>query len=79
VVVAGLGLLCAFAPVLILHRQLAEVDIVSVWICVGTGLLLILLPWLIMIVATVLRVPPTLQIASWNPIRTGRWLIAVWA
>jgi hypothetical protein len=79
VVVAGLGLLRAFAPVLILRRQLAEVDIVSVWICVGTGLLLILLPWLIMIVTTVLRVPPTLQIASWDPTRTGRWLIAVWA
>ena len=53
-VVAGLGLLRAFAPVLILRRQLAEVDIGLVWVCVVTGLILICLPWLIMILATVL-------------------------
>ena len=48
-VVAGLGLLRAFAPVLILRRQLTEVDIGLVWVCVVIGLILICLPWLIMI------------------------------
>ncbi|HKX15268.1 MAG TPA: hypothetical protein VJN19_08755 [Propionibacteriaceae bacterium] len=52
-VVAGLGLLRAFAPVIILRKQLPQVDIVWVWVCVGTGLILIGLPWLIMIVTTV--------------------------
>ena len=61
VVVAGLGLLRAFAPVLILRGQLVQVDIVWVWVCVGTGLILIGLPWLIMIVTTALRVPQALK------------------
>jgi hypothetical protein len=78
VVVAGLGLLRAFAPVLILRRQLVQVDIVLVWVCVGTGLILIGLPWLIMIVTTSLRVDPSLRIASWNPVHTGLALMAVW-
>jgi hypothetical protein len=76
-VVAGLGLLRAFVPVLILRRQLTEVDIGLVWVCVIIGLILICLPWLIMIVATVLRRPP-LRMASWDPVRTGKWLMAVW-
>jgi TRAP-type mannitol/chloroaromatic compound transport system permease small subunit len=78
VVVAGLGLLRAFAPVLILRGQLVQVDIVWVWVCVGTGLILIGLPWLIMIITTVLRVPPTLRIAFWDPVRTGVSLLVVW-
>ena len=78
VVVAGLGLLRAFAPVLILRGQLVQVDIVWVWVCVGTGLILIGLPWLIMIVTTALRVPQALKIASWDPVRTGVSLMIVW-
>jgi hypothetical protein len=77
-VVAGLGLLRAFAPVLILRKQLVEVDIVSVWVCVATGIILICLPWLIMIITTVLSVPPTLRIGSWNPVCAGIPLLAVW-
>ena len=78
VVVAGLGLLRAFAPVLILRGQLVQVDIVWVWVCVGTGLILIGLPWLIMIVTTALHVPQTLEIASWDPVRTGVSQMIVW-
>ena len=86
VVVAGLGLLRAFAPVLILRLQLLQVDIVWVWVCVGTGIILIVLPWLIMIATTVLHVPQnvpqsvpqTLRIASWNPVHTGVALMIVW-
>ena len=77
-VVAGLGLLRAFAPVLILRKQLVEVDIVSVWVCVAMGIILICLPWLIMIITTVLSVPPTLRIASRNPVCAGLALMAVW-
>jgi hypothetical protein len=76
-VVAGLGLLRAFAPVLILRNRLAEIDIVWVWLCVGIGVILVCLPWMIMILTTVLRVPP-LPIASWNPVTTGKWLMAGW-
>ena len=53
-------------------------DIVSVWVCVATGIILICLPWLIMIITTVLSVPPTLRIASWNPVCAGISLMAVW-
>lgn len=77
-VVAGLGLLRAFAPVLILRNQLTEVAISWVWLFVIIGAILICLPWLIMIVVTALRVPP-LGMASWDPVRTGKWLMAGWA
>jgi hypothetical protein len=86
-VVAGLGLIRAFAPVIIVRRscrsaiarctELAEVDMVSVWICVAIGLILILFPWLIMILWTTLAVPP-LGVADWNPVKTGRWLMVGW-
>jgi hypothetical protein len=77
-VVAGLGLLRAFAPVLILREQLVQVDMTLVWVCVGTGLILTLLPWLIMILTIGLEVPPTLRIASWDPVRTGVSLMIAW-
>jgi hypothetical protein len=76
-VVAGLGLLRAFAPVLILGNKLIEVDIGWVWVCVIIGLVLICLPWLIMILATALRARP-LRMATWDPVRTGKWLMAAW-
>src|SRR4029453_1014573 len=86
-VVAGLGLGRAFSPGNIVRRscrsaiarctELAEVDMVSVWICVAIGLILILFPWLIMILWTTLAVPP-LGVADWDPVKTGRWLMVGW-
>ena len=76
-VVAGLGLLRAFAPVLILQSRLTEVEIVWVWLCVAIGIILICLPWMIMILTTVLRAPP-LPIASWDPVQAGKWLMTGW-
>jgi hypothetical protein len=80
VVVAGLGLVRAFIPLLLLdprlHFDQFGVQISRAWVWMTVGVVGVVAPWLVLVLLR-LRDPDT-RVQSWNPVRVGRLLLPFW-